>query len=160
EPRCFVAARRLRRVGRGPLVSAPCRVDGEHVLIDLANSLPTTAAGGPLADLGPLHLALLPEGQDPQLIGQIDYLSSGWYEQRGGISRLELSPTDREQAAGTPLGVVRVRDGEIEVLLRENAAGAYVQGDRLVFRLEPDRDDPPESTTFFATTFGSLARGP
>src|SRR5439155_16096839 len=31
--------------------------------------------------------------------------------------------------------------------------------DRLVFRLEPDRDDPPESTTFFATTFGSLARG-
>jgi hypothetical protein len=156
EPSHFVAGRRLRRAGRGPLSPATCVVSGERVTLDLANSFPAVSPGGKPQDVGPVWLALVPAGSTPQLIAPIPYLAPGWYEQRSGIETIARAPEEAERAASTPLGLVGGKRGEHHVLLAENAEGAYVRADRIVFRLDPDTSS---TTTLTATRFGVPAAG-
>ena len=161
EPRHLVAGRLLRPLAPPPLMPAganfaPFRIDGDRLFLDLANSLPTTASGGPLQDLGRLEVALLPAGAAPIPIGPVGYRRSGFYEDRAGIEVLPLTAEQAALAADTPIGLLRYgRDG-VKTLLSEDAGGTFVRADRFVFRLDPGT---PVSTTLYATRFGAPAAG-
>jgi hypothetical protein len=158
EPRHFVAARQLRPAKKSPLNFAPARIDGGVLHIDLGNSLPTTSAGGPLQDLGPLQAAILPAGGAPVLLGAIHYLSAGWYDGRAGIQDFRLTPEQAELAAKSPLGVVATAQAGTgsTVYLQENGEGAMLRADKYVFRLDAHAE---ERSTFYATRFGQPASG-
>jgi hypothetical protein len=161
EPRGLVAGRLLRppaasAPGVPGLNFAPLRIDGRRLLLDMANSLPTTGVGGPLQDVGRLELALLPPGAAPEPIGRLDYMSTGWYEDEAGIQAFTLTDAQAQAAASTPLGIVRSSASGPEVLLSEDPNGTFVRADGFVFRLDPG---VPASATLVATRFGQPAAG-
>jgi hypothetical protein len=91
EPSHFVAGRALQASSdSSPLNAAYAQIDGNVLTLDLGNSLPTQSPGGPLANVGPLSVALLPPGAAPVVLGPIDYLSPDGYEQTAGVFSLLL----------------------------------------------------------------------
>ena len=167
EPTHFLAARALFAT-QPPLPppslntnTAYAQLDGEVLSLDFGNSLPTQSPGGPLVDQGRLYAALLPpDGAQPILLGEIEYLIPNWYEQTGGIVSFRLSEKQLELAAKTPLGVVQWNAGMYPQgfvpLLSEAANGLWMRADDFVFRLNPDDE---KQTTFYATAFGAPAAG-
>jgi hypothetical protein len=152
EPHHLVAGRLMRPPATAPQLNfAPFRIDGNRLLVDLANSLPTTAVGGPQQDVGRLEVALLPAGAPPVPIGVVNYLRPGWYEDRAGIEAFTLTPDQAVLAAQTPVGVVRRSGSAFATLLSEDPNGTFVRADRFVFRLDPG---VPDTTTLYATRFG------
>jgi hypothetical protein len=167
EPTHFVPGRLLRTPQAAlatpptltPLLNyAPFVVDeGLGILLaDLGNSLPTTAPGGPLQDVGPLALAFVPPGSVPEPIATIPYLAAGWYEERAGIQPVPLTPGQLARAASTPIGVVQLGGGAPVPLLAENEGGWWVRADKFVYRLEAGSTD---SVHLYAYTFGKPTPG-
>jgi hypothetical protein len=156
EPGHFVAGRALQPASNSsPLNTAYAQIDGNILTLDLGNSLPTQLPGGPPADVGSLSVALLPDGAAPVVLGPIDYLSPGKYEQTAGIVSLPLSPDQLGRAKVTPIGVVSTGTSGASPLLSEAPDGDWMRADGFVFRLDPGDST---STTFYVTTFGLRSR--
>jgi hypothetical protein len=156
EPSHFVAGRALQPVPQSPLNTAYALIDGDMLMLDVGNSLPTQSVGGPLLDSGKLYAAILPANGPPVLIGEIEYRSSHWYEQTAGVVAFKLDPARLSQAAQAPLGVVQYGLGGFQPLLAEDPGGAWLRADTFVFRLNPKES---AKTMFYATTFGRPAAG-
>lgn len=178
EPRHFVLGRHLKREPpsgqdddaqlhgsppASPMFSAPCRVDERRrkVVLDLGNSLATTAPGGAiLPAFEGIELAVLPDGAAALPLGRIDCLAEDWYARTAGVleapARRELSDEELAAMAHAPLGVVRIGDGKVEALLREASDGIDVRPDQRVFRLNPGDTARAE---FWATRFGAPVGG-
>jgi rubrerythrin len=168
EPAHFVAGR-LMRTPQAALASPPTLtpvlnyaaflLDEERSLLlaDLGNTLPTTGPGGPMANVGHLQLALLPDGADPEPLGAVNYLSAGWYGQRAGIQAFPLTADQLTRAKTTPVGIVPMVAGKPGTpLLAENPGGWWVRADRFVYRL--DAGDTA-TAKLYAMTFGQRAAG-
>ena len=158
EPKHFVAARRLRKApGTGPLNHAPCRLDPSGTaFVDLGNGVPTTISGGPLQDVGPLRLALLPPGQPAEPLASLVGVEPANFDRTGGIATAHLSAAQLARAAEVPLAVL---DAAGAVLLAESPDGLLVRSDNFVFRMAPAQPENQASTTFTATRFGRPAAG-
>ena len=111
--------------------------------IDLGNSLPTQSSGGPLADTGPLSLALLPAGGVPVPIGPIEYSAADWYPLTAGVVSFRLTPDQAKLAATTPLAVVPPGGVGPQAFLAEPATGLWLRADSYVFRLDPGGETAP-----------------
>nr|AGS49410.1 hypothetical protein [uncultured bacterium esnapd4]QEO74996.1 omn21 [uncultured bacterium] len=157
EPRQFVAGRRLRKAADSPLNPAPCRVDeaASAVFVDLGNSTPTTARGGPLVDLGPLNLVAL--GPEPKVLAPLTGTEPAAYERTAGIAVAKLTREQLEIARNTPLAIRKAVTGE--TLLAENADATYLRCDKVVFRLHPGKSQATATTVVHATKFGRPAAG-
>lgn len=169
EPVHFVPGRLLRTPQAAlaspptltPLLNyAPFLVDeGLGMLVaDLGNSLPTTAPGGPLQDVGQLAFAFLPSGGAPEPFATLPYLSGGWLEERAGIQAVQLTRDQVQRALNTPVGIVSTsaNDGGPVPLLAENSGGWWVRSDEFVYRLDAGTSAP---VTFYAYTFGKPTEG-
>ena len=116
------------------------------VLLDLGNSLPTDTLGGPLSDLGTLSLACVaadaPGGVLP--LGEVDYLSDGWYEKTAGVVALPpdrtLTPAELKAIASNPLVIRLAGDAAVTPAIWESPNGVYVRADTFVFRLNPGEE--------------------
>jgi hypothetical protein len=161
EPRHFLAARRLRPQPGSKLTAAPCKVDdrSRSVYVDLGNSVPTTRTGGPLIDLGPLRLAVLPPTGPPVILAPLD-IPEGFYEKRAGIAVVQLTPEQLATVADNRLAIVDAANPPVP-LLAESSDGTYVRAEQFVFRIYPDPDRGTEAatTTLHATKFGKPAVG-
>lgn len=149
EPCHFIAGRALQPAPQSPLNKAYAVLDGSMLTLDMGNSIPAASVGGPSMDMGKLYAALIPSEGAPELLGEIPYNSSGWYEQTCGIVSFPLSSQQIEAAASTPLGIVQ--SGTNDVMLAESPDGVWLRADSFVFRLDPGES---ASTTFYATKFG------
>jgi hypothetical protein len=160
EPARFVPGRRLRQQGAGPLHHAPCRVDeaSGQAFVDLSNSLPVTAIGGPLQDVGALHLAFLDDSGRPTTLAPLTGVDPDTFWIRSGIATAPLTPDQLAAVAQRRLAVVDAADPPT-VLLAENADGSWVRADEFVFRLAQHEPHRQASTTITATTFGRPAAG-
>ncbi|HSK81674.1 MAG TPA: ferritin-like protein, partial [Thermoanaerobaculia bacterium] len=160
QPKRFVPGRRLNPAG-GSVTNAagqPAAVqnamgwlDGNRLTVDLGNSLPTASAGGPLQDLGILHIGLLPASGTPVALGEVDYRCPGWYERRAGLVAFELTGKQAKAAANAPLLLLQSTANGLVTLLEENANGQWVRADQFVFRLDSHAS---ATTRLWATEFG------
>lgn len=158
EPRHFTAARRLRSpTAVGPFMDAPCRIDGQDRLhIDLGNSVPTSAPGGPPLDsIGLLQVVALPkDGGKPDVLAQLGPLDERFLTERAGIATIHLEEgkaafSDRRLALWTLDGTV---------LLEENSDASFARADDVVFHVYPPvQAGEGPTTTVHATRFGEPA---
>ncbi len=124
------------------------RVDdqAESLLLDLGNALPTTIAGGPIANIGDLTVGYLtPEGADAPAVHALGivpatiYTQPDWYATTAGVVSLPLTADQRAQVAERPLAIVNTQN---HVSTQESPSGAYLRADDFVYRLSPgDRVD-------------------
>jgi hypothetical protein len=167
EPVHFLAARALPGVPSqipgvttGPVTmgTAYAMIDGDSLLVDLGNSIPTQSAGGPIVTgMGKLYAAALPTNGAPVLLGEIEYQVPNWYSQTSGIARLELNKDQLKVAQGSPLAIATSSILQqppalaSPPLLAEASNGAFLRADQFVFRLNPGDS---ATTKLYATTFG------
>ena len=167
EPLHFLAARALPGVPSqipgvttGPVTmgTAYAMIDGDSLLVDLGNSIPTQSAGGPIVtSMGKLYAAALPANGSPLLLGEIEYQIPNWYSQTSGIVRLKLTKDQLKAAQISPLAVATSSILQqppalaSPPLLAEASNGAFLRADRFVFRLNPGDS---ATTKLYATTFG------
>lgn len=172
EPPNFVLGRYLRPAGYNPqapfsgtpLWFGPARVDGKRgkVLIDLGNSIPTLSPGGPpLSTLGNLQLAIM-TSPNPTILGEYDY-SQAAYETTAGVQEFSATPDQLQTLSNTTLGVLQlgtpassIEPGATNLLLGENANGAYVNATQQVYRMAPG---DAATVEVVALAFGAPAAG-
>jgi hypothetical protein len=150
EPSNFVLGRflrprdydqRINPFGGTTLWFGPVRVDAKRgkLLVDLGNSIPTTApGGGPPTNLGTLQVAIM-TSPTPTVLGQYDY-SQATYEATAGIQEFSVTPQQLKTLSKTPLGVRQLGTSNVanpNPLLRENANGAYINTTQQVYRMSP-----------------------
>ena len=154
EPKRFVAGRRMEPVPGSTIASnsAQAIIDGQSLTIDLGNSFPVTAPGGPMKDVGDAFVALLPAGGPPTLLAAVAYRDPTWYDATSGVMTVPLNLAQTTQAATTPIGLVVTSSdvGEV-VVLSEAADGVWLRADQNVFRFDPG---DTLTTTIHATRFG------
>ena len=157
EPRHFVAGRLLRPAAAASFnpAPAPARLDdaAETLFVDLGNSLPTASEGGPIQDVGPLHLAALPADGAPVFLGSIEPAGSAFYRTQAGIMSLKLTPAQMDAAREIPLALL---DASGNIFLQERPDGGYLRADEFVFRMSPG---DTATTTLYALRFGQAAAG-
>lgn len=141
EPPNFVLGRALRPAAQSsPLWFGYARVDQarERVLVDLGNSIPTTAPDGTPPNLGTLQVAIIPPSGSPTILGNYDY-SQTTYEATAGIQEYQVSADQLSALATTPLGVIQTRSAGAPpvVPLQEGANGTYVNATQMVYRMNP-----------------------
>jgi ferritin-like protein len=167
EPLHFLAARALpgvpsqiQGVTTGPVTmgTAYAMIDGDSLLLDLGNSIPTQAAGGPIVTgMGKLYAAALPANGTPVLLGEIEYQTPDWYSQTSGIVRLELTKDQLKAAQSSSLAIAASSILQqppalaSQPLLAEASNGAFLRADQFVFRLNPG---DAATIKLYATTFG------
>lgn len=158
EPRHFIAGRRLRRQAGGTFNHAPCQVDTTTgvVSVDLANSLPSAASGGPVAPVGPLHLAVLPADGIPRRVAALGAVDEEFLRSRAGIADVRLTEPQLATVVSNRIAVVDSAAQPV-VLLAENADATVLRADDPVFRLHPGGVEATGSTTVYATRLGSPA---
>src|SRR5215216_4882514 len=94
EPPNFVIGRALRPAGQNsPLNFGYAKVDKnrQKVVVDLGNSIPTTAPQGPPPNLGVLQPAIIPPSGSPSVLGDYDY-SQAAYETNAGVQEFDATP--------------------------------------------------------------------
>lgn len=160
EPPNFVIGRALRRTGQSsPLNFAYARVDEKRqkVLVDLGNSVPTTAPGGPPPNLGQLQVAIVPPSGSPSILGVYDY-SQNAYETNAGIQEFPVTPEQLELLNSTPLGIIQTSGPgkSPQVPLQEGANCTYINATQIVYRMNPGDVAPVE---LIAVQFGKPAAG-
>lgn len=158
EPPNFVLGRALRPAGgNSPLWFAYARVDQtrQKVLVDLGNSIPTTAPNGTPPDLGTLQVAIIPPSGSPTILGLYDY-SQPAYQATAGIQEYPVTEEQLAALASTPLGVIQTKSpGASPVApLQEGANCTYVNATQMVYRMNPG--DVAE-VTLIALQFGQRA---
>jgi Ferritin-like len=165
EPVHFVPARQLNPTpGATPAAGiAYAMIDGDSLLVDLGNTLPTQSAGGPLVtSIGRLYAAVLPASGPPILFGEIEYQNVNWYKQTSGIVRLKLTPDQLKVAQSSQLAIAQssiLQQPPVLAtapLLTEASNGVFVRADKFVFRLNPGET---ATTKLYATTFGQRSPG-
>ncbi|MET9690265.1 ferritin-like protein [Streptomyces sp. NPDC006514] len=165
EPKRFLAGRRLRRTGdAGSFNHAPCRIDEESgtAFLDLANSIATTKANGPLVDTGELSLAVLDDAGKAAVLAPLKGVGKDFYEHAAGIATVRLSPEQLKTVARRPIAVVEATEGGAApaVVLSENADATWIHADQTVHRLYPGVDGASTgSATLYATQYGAPAAG-
>jgi hypothetical protein len=148
EPRHVVFGRPLRPVGPGSLLNtAQCLVDrSTNVLsIDLGNSLPTLAPGGPLLEVGPISLACLAPDRPLVTLAVLPSVTGGFYEQYAGILSVPLTP---DQVDLVDEGWLALMDRSGTVLLAESPDGTFVRADDVVFRMDPSSHNKAATTIY------------
>ncbi|HEX8847261.1 MAG TPA: hypothetical protein VF791_21635 [Pyrinomonadaceae bacterium] len=165
EPPNFVLGRALRpnakTPNQNPLWFGYARVDKirQKVLIDLGNSIPTTAPGGPPPNLGTLQVAIIPASGKPTILGDYDY-SLAAYTGSAGIQEYSVNEAQLAALAKTPLGVIQTNKPSTlanpPVLLREGQNGTYINSTQQVYRMNPGDVDVVE---MIALQFGEPASG-
>jgi hypothetical protein len=105
--------------------------------LDLGNALPTSVAGGPIADLGTLSLVYVdPSSGSMRPIGDIPYTGACWYELSAGVVSLPV-PSDAVSAvASNQLLILRPEAGGRSVAIAEPATGLHCRADEFVYRLD------------------------
>lgn len=93
---------------QSPLNPAPFQISGTKLVIDLANSVPTTASfGGPFMDLGPVNVVIDPLGAgivvQPPLFSNPDEFAQQ-YTLTAGIFELDLGE-NAQRLGSAPLGI-------------------------------------------------------
>lgn len=160
EPRHFLAGRQLMTrlrpnitpVGGVNFCQAMLSKDTGKVYLDLGNALPTTAPGGPPANIGALSLT---GGMHPPVdLGPIDYLGAGFYDRYAGVVALpagrRLTDDEVESIRTGPLAIGRA--GLPAPAAAEDPKGLHVRADQFVFRLDPGET---AKATLYATQFGA-----
>lgn len=154
EPRTFIAGRQLDPLEtRGPfraMQSAPVEIVDGTAWLDLGNSLPITAVGGPAADIGNLILGVGDEATVAPILPPRVYTANDWYEQTAGIVAVELDEATATAAQAAPLWIAAAGNKT----LAEPADGLWLRTEQLVMRLDPDA---AVTTTMFARRFGAPA---
>lgn len=154
EPHQFVSGRAiLANPQASPaLNTAYALVDGDFLHLDLGNSLPTTAAGGPLQNFGNLNIATENAQGETVLLGEVDYTSEDWYMKTAGILTVRISGTQRRMLNSHPISLVQVGStGQYSPFAAEASNGEFVRADQFVFRFNPPDTD---KAVFYATRFG------
>jgi hypothetical protein len=148
EPTHFVRGRQLMAtssgiqgfpVPAGGLNNCVASLDPETstVHLDLGNALPTTVAGGPIADLGTLSLAYVdPKSGLKVVIDDIGYTAAGWYESSAGVVSLPVPSNVVGTVASTQLLILKPEAGGQAVAVAESAVGLHCRADRFVYRLD------------------------
>jgi len=155
EPKHFVAGRYLPATpGVQPSWgSAYALIDGNSLVVDLGNSLPTQSAGGPLnTSQGKIYAAAAPSNGAPILLGEIEYQNPAWYTQTSGVVGLKLTASQLQLAQSNQLLITSpaiLQTPPAPPLLSE--VSPFVRADKFVFRLDPGMK---ESTKFYATQLG------
>ena len=158
EPRHFVAGRVLTPPSGAALNTAPFTLDAASGLlaVDLGNSLPTTAPGGPPKDLGVLQLVTQDDAGATVALASVESGSAAFNELSSGILSIALAGAPLQAALAHPLSVV---DPSGTVQLAERPDGRYVRADEDIFRIYPVGEAATATTTLYATTFGARAEG-
>ena len=105
--------------------------------LDLGNALPTTVAGGPIADLGTLSLEYVdPNSPTPVSLGDIEYSAAGWYESSAGVVSLPVPSDALATVATNQLMIMKPEaDGQV-IAVAEPASGLHCRADQFVYRLD------------------------
>jgi Ferritin-like len=157
EPRQVVPTRLLRAGEGTTLFDAPFRVDEQAgvVLVDLGNSIRTTAPGGPLADIGAPHLAVLPATGPPEIVAPLVDIDQNFYRQRAGISEVRTTPAQLHRLTTNRVALVDAAR-QSAILLAENDDASLVRAEERLFHIYPGTS---VSTTIVVTRFGRPAAG-
>jgi hypothetical protein len=159
EPHHFVAGRVLVPQGSPSVLNtAPFAVDeaSGRLVVDLGNSLPTTAAGGPPMNLGVLQVIVHDDAGKAFALARVDSSSAAFNDQSSGILSATVSGPALKAALTHPLSVV---DPANAVQLAERRDGRYVRADDDVFRIYPVAPEDTVRTRLYATTFGARTPG-
>ncbi|HVI47308.1 MAG TPA: ferritin-like protein [Chitinophaga sp.] len=155
DPDYFVAGRLLAAIpGAQPaLNNAYCLIDKNNILhIDLGNSLPTAAVGGPLANVGNLRLCAA-TSTGLKIVNELRYEDCDWYKNNSGLISFALTPEQLTLVSSNPLCVCTDSPipGIQSTLLSESPDATFVRADKFVFRMYPGET---ASTKFYATQYG------
>jgi Ferritin-like len=139
EPRRYSPCRVLQATNpQLNLNTAYALVQGNTLHLDLGNSLPTTAVGGPLLNQGPLVVYTQDASGKLLAIGQVDYAAKGWYERTAGLVSFPLTDALLGCVQTQPLSVVQPNNVTGPVTyLAEAPSGQWVRADQFVFRFNP-----------------------
>ena len=134
------------------------RVDREAsgIFLDLGNALPTTIAGGPIADVGDLTLAILdPQGGIRRLamLKPDIYADPTWYADTAGVV---FFPLDVDALGAADANVLALCDLMQGVLISESPSTAYLRADSFVLRLSPGE---AASVAIYAMQYGKPLAG-
>jgi hypothetical protein len=132
---------------------------------DFGNCLQIVNAGGGLADVGRLVMAVLKTQTDALLdsvaadqiaiLGDVDYRQPDWYARTAGIQEFDYSgdPWSVANIAERPLLLVTpAPDNNYKVLVQESLGGLYVRADDFVCRIQPDKS---AAVALYASRYGA-----
>lgn len=137
--------------------------DGNTVTADFGNSFPIETADSPLQDIGKVFLGVLTSNPSSILatinadqvviIGEVPYLTAGWYDKTAGVMDFDLSGNGqaRQLIAANPLVVISPAASGYNVRLQESLDGQYVRTDNFVYRMDPGQNYEIE---LYADRFG------
>jgi hypothetical protein len=104
--------------------------------LDLGNALPTSVAGGPIADLGQLSVVYVDPQNGPTPLGDVDYTAQGWYEATAGVVSLPVPSADVGAIAENQLLIMKPEAGGSAIAIAEPASGLHCRADQFVYRLD------------------------
>jgi hypothetical protein len=178
EPKHFVIGRQMVAatgqnitVPTNGIYSFQCKVHEDRKIIsaDFGNCLPIVDGEGRFVDNGQLTMAVLKTDTDTLLgtvtadqvaiLGNLDYLKSGWYAQTAGIQQFDYSADSWIAAniASRPLLLLKPQaDKSYQVLVQESLGGLYVRSDSMVSRLEPNQTG---AIDLYASRYGKRLQG-
>jgi hypothetical protein len=173
EPKHFTRGRQLTASFTNRLASttsmgniqAKVAADLNSVTVDFGNSFPIKDADSGLMDIGKVFLGVLksnPENVQASIpadgvvmIGEVPYLTTGWYDTTAGVQTFDLTSNQDARALlpGHPLVILTpTTTSDNKVLVQESINGLYVRADNYVFRIDPGECRQIE---FYADQFGS-----
>ncbi len=174
EPKHFVRGRQMIAVapnftqpnGGVENLQAKLANDGLSLTVDFGNSFPILDANSGLMNIGQVLVGVLTtnpaavqatvEASGVLVIGDVPYLTDGWYTQTAGVQTFDLTnnPVARQLLAQCPLVLLTPIQGVggYTVLLQESIDGVYVRADSYVFRIDPGET---QHVDFYATRFGA-----
>lgn len=171
EPEQFVRGRQFIYTGNWPVpaggmgnMQAKVSGDGNTVTADFGNSFPIEKANTGLMDIGQVFLGVLTSNppnilptvnaDQVEIIGEVPYLTPGWYDQTAGVMDFDLrgNAKARQLTPSNPLVVLSpAASGSYTVRLQETIDGQYMRADNFVYRIDPGQTQYIE---FYADRFG------
>jgi hypothetical protein len=174
EPKHFTLGRQMIAVApnftlpAGGVESLEAKVadDGLSLTVDFGNSFPILDANSGLMNIGQVLVGVLTTNPaaiqatvtnaQVLVIGEVPYLTDGWYNQTAGVETFDLTnnPVARQLLAKCPLVLISpIQDANgYTVLLQESIDGVYVRADSYVFRIDPGET---QHVDFYASRFGA-----
>lgn len=134
--------------------------DNSCIYLDLGNAIPSTIAGGPIADIGDLVLSyydpfrspvnpagqMVPVGSIPS--GTYSGTDNSWYDDTAGIVVIPLTWDQLKMVQIRPLALHNTQEDKV---ITESPSTAFVRADKYVYRLSPG--DAP-SISIYAMMYG------